>query len=86
MRGVNRRTLATVLQLVGIGWYVALSIVGGVVGGLWLDKRLGTVPILTLLGLLLGVVVAFYGMYRMVLPLLGNSEGPPKPPDQGTQG
>ena len=69
---MNKRTLATVLQLMGIGWYVGLSLVGGVVGGLWLDRRVGTVPLFTLLGLLLGVVVAFYGMYRMVVPLLGD--------------
>ena len=69
---MDRRTLATLLQLVGIGWYVGLSLVGGVLGGLWLDRKVGTVPLFTLLGLLLGIVLAFYGMYRMVVPLLGN--------------
>ncbi|MSQ40252.1 MAG: AtpZ/AtpI family protein [Dehalococcoidia bacterium] len=72
---MNKRTLATVAQLVGIGWYVGLCIVGGVAGGLWLDRRVGTVPLFTLLGLLLGVVLAFYGMYRMVRTLLGDHDG-----------
>ena len=71
---MNKRTLATVMQLVGIGWYVGLCIVGGVVGGLWLDRRVGTLPLFTLLGLLLGVVLAFYGMYRMIRPLLGDRD------------
>ena len=71
---MNRRRLAVLLQLVGIGWYVGLSIVLGIGGGLWLDNRVGTLPIFTLLGLLLGLVVAFYGMYRMVLPLMRDQD------------
>ncbi len=75
---MNKRTLATVMQLVGIGWYVGLCIVGGVAGGLWLDDRVGTRPLFTLLGLLLGVVLAFYGMYRMIRPLFGDRDGDPQ--------
>ena len=41
------------LRLAGLGWYVALSIVFGVVGGLGLDKLAGTIPLFTLLGTLL---------------------------------
>jgi F0F1-type ATP synthase assembly protein I len=58
------------VRVAGMGWYVALSIVLGVLGGLWLDNKLGTSPLLTLSGTLLGVVAAFYGMYKMVAPLL----------------
>jgi len=58
------------LRLAGLGWYVALSIVFGVVGGLGLDKLAGTIPLFTLLGTLLGSVVAFWGLYKMVQPLL----------------
>jgi F0F1-type ATP synthase assembly protein I len=64
--------------LVGIGWVVGLSIAGGVVGGLWLDRRVGTVPLFTLLGLLLGLVVALYSVYRMVRPLMEDREDHPK--------
>ena len=38
------------LRLAGLGWYVALSIVFGVVGGLGLDELAGTIPLFTLLG------------------------------------
>ena len=58
------------IRVAGMGWYVALSIVLGVLGGLWLDNKLGTSPLLILSGTLLGVVVAFYGVYKMVVPLL----------------
>ena len=58
------------LRLTGLGWYVALCIVIGVWGGLKLDKLLGTVPLFMLLGTVLGSVVAFWGLYKMVQPLL----------------
>jgi len=65
---------AGALRFVGLGWYVALCIVAGVVGGFFLDKWLGTIPIFTLLGVLLGTAAAFYGLYKMVLPLLTGSD------------
>ena len=49
------------VQLIGIGWYVAFSIILGVVGGVFLDKWLDTKPIFTMLGLVLGMVIAFWG-------------------------
>ncbi len=57
-------------RLMGIGWYFAVSIVAGVLGGFYLDKVAGTTPWLTLLGMLLGFVVAFYGAYRMLIDVL----------------
>jgi len=59
------------LRLVGVGWYVGVCIVGGVFAGLWLDGRLNTEPILVIVGLILGIIVAFYGVYRMILPNIG---------------
>lgn len=56
------------LRLVGVGWYVGICIILGVWGGLWLDNRLNTKPILVIAGLIIGLVVAFYGVYRMLLP------------------
>ena len=65
---MNRRLVA--LRLLGLGWYVATCVVAGVVAGIFLDGYFGTKPILTLLGVLLGTVAAFYGLYKMVSPLL----------------
>lgn len=62
------------LRLIGVGWYVAISILLGVVGGLELDKAFDTAPFFALAGLLLGIVVAGYGVYQMFLPLIGNKE------------
>ncbi len=59
-------------RLVGVGWYVGICIVLGVVGGLWLDNKFNTKPILVIVGLILGIIVAFYGVYRMILPNINN--------------
>ncbi len=45
------------LRLVGVGWYIGVCIVLGVLGGLWLDNRLNTTPILVIVGLILGVII-----------------------------
>ncbi len=58
------------LRLVGVGFFIGGAIVLGVVAGLWLDDRLNTSPALGIVGLFLGIVVAFYGVYRMLIPLI----------------
>ena len=62
--------MALLFQLLGVGWYVAFSLLAGILGGLWLDNRFGSLPIFTLLGLVGGSALAFYGVYRMVAPLV----------------
>lgn len=63
--------LPPTIRLVGIGWYVAICIVGGVVGGLLLDRAIDLAPLFTLFGLFLGLLAAFYGGYRMLMETLG---------------
>ena len=67
MRG---QKVALVLRLVGIGWFVAVCIGGGAVGGLLLDRQLETGPIITLVGLCVGIAAAVVGMYRMLMAVL----------------
>ncbi len=57
-------------RLVGVGWFIGLSIFFGVWGGIWLDTKLESGVIFTLVGLFLGLALAFLGTYRMVLPLI----------------
>ncbi len=57
-------------RLIGIGWYFAVCIVAGVIGGALLDGVADTKPLLTLLGLTLGLVLAFYGGYQMLMEVL----------------
>ena len=60
------------LRLLGVGFFIGGAIILGVLGGLWLDDRLGTRPVLTLVGLFIGLAIAFIGVYEMLLPLLNN--------------
>lgn len=62
--------LPAAARLIGIGWYFAACIVIGVVGGVLLDRVAGTAPLLTLLGILLGLVTAFYGGYQMLMDVI----------------
>ena len=62
------------LRLVGVGWYIAGCIVLGILGGRWFDGKLHTEPLFMLLGLMVGLIVAFYGVYRMLLPLRENKQ------------
>ncbi len=62
------------LRLVGMGWYVGISILLGVLGGLWLDNKFNTKPILVIVGLILGIIIAFYGVYRMILPNINKKQ------------
>ena len=62
------------LRLVGVGWYIGICIVLGVGGGLKLDEKFNTTPILVIVGLILGIVIAFYGVYRMILPNINRKQ------------
>ena len=57
-------------MLTGIGFFVGGSIVLGVVAGRWLDSKLNSGSIWTIVGLILGIVVAFYGVYIMLRPFI----------------
>ncbi len=67
---MHGRKVALALRLLGIGWFVAMSIGGGAVGGLLLDRQLDSGPILTMVGLGVGIAVAVVGMYRMLMAVL----------------
>lgn len=58
------------LRLVGIGWYIAICIAGGIWLGIFLDSRMHTSILFTLVGLGFGLLLAFFGVYRMLLPVL----------------
>lgn len=71
-KGMSR--WGTASKVVGVGWYIGICIVLGVWGGLWLDSKLNTQPILLIVGLILGIIIAFYGVYRMILPIINHKQ------------
>lgn len=54
-RGRGPEGLQGYLRYLHLGWQMALTMVLGVFGGIWLDGRLGTGPILTVVGSVLGI-------------------------------
>ncbi|GAI18947.1 unnamed protein product [marine sediment metagenome] len=62
------------LRLIGVGFYIGGSILLGVFVGLWLDSKFNTEPILVIVGLLGGLAMALYGVYRMLLPLMSKKQ------------
>ena len=62
------------VRLIGVGWYVGISITLGILAGLWLDNKYDTKPIFILIGLLLGLTVAGFGVFRMLQPLLKSKD------------
>lgn len=66
--------LAAAMSLIGIGWFLAFSIIGGIAGGLLLDGWLDTKPVFTLLGLFGGLAVAFVGTYQMIMKVMSKQQ------------
>ena len=65
---------AAALRLTGIGFYIAACILIGVFAGLWLDGKLNTRPLFIILGLVIGLGVAVFGVYQMIRPLMDNRQ------------
>lgn len=65
------------LTFLNLGWVFALTMLLGVGGGLWLDRRFGTTPVLLLIGVFLGFFGSGYTLYRAVRKL--ESRETPKP-------
>jgi ATP synthase protein I len=59
------------LRVTGIGFYIAICIVGGTFVGWWLG---GKKPLFMIIGLLVGLAIAVYGVYRMIRPLMDNHQ------------
>jgi len=55
--------------LLTVGWYVALSLIIPVGIGYWLDRpeMLNKRPLFTIIGLGVGTVIAFFGLFRMLI-------------------
>ncbi len=49
-----------------LGTQFCILLVGGVLGGWWLDERWGCIPLFTVLGTCLGMTVGVYALYRSV--------------------
>ena len=61
------------LRLIGVGFYIAACILIGTFTGLCLDNRFDT-SFFVIVGLIFGLIVAAYGVYRMLVPLVSKQD------------
>lgn len=67
---IDRRKFLSGLNLATeLGFVIAVPIAGGALLGSYLDKKLGTIPKCTLSLLFLGIIFAFYSVYKLVKEL-----------------
>ena len=67
--------LPPTVRLTGLGFYLALCIVGGVFGGVQLDGLLDTGRLFAVLGLLLGLALGLGGSFLLLLEVLKTNDG-----------
>ncbi|TMD31238.1 MAG: AtpZ/AtpI family protein [Chloroflexi bacterium] len=53
-----------------IGFVLLVATLLGALGGYWIDKQLGSLPILTIVGFLAGAAIGARAMYRLVTRFL----------------
>ena len=53
-----------------IGFVLLVATLLGALGGYWIDKQLGSLPILTIVGFLAGAAIGARAMYRVVTRFL----------------
>lgn len=58
----------SVSRYLDLGLRLTLSLLIGVVGGRWVDDKVGTSPLFLLLGLFIGITAGFLTVYRAVFP------------------
>lgn len=55
-----------------LGWTMLFSLLIPLLGGIWLDRKLDTMPLFTLLGAGLGILAATLGVARIALRSFGS--------------
>ena len=69
-------------ELLQIGAMFGFSVGIGAVAGIFLDRALGTSPLLVLLGIVIGILGAATGSYYVIRPFVTDaSRGAPTPKD-----
>ena len=75
-RVTRGKQLSAALRLASVGIELAVSTVVGMLGGSWLDKKLGTAPYLAIAGLCLGVVAGFRSLIATARKSLDKTASP----------
>jgi ATP synthase protein I len=62
------------LRMAGAGVQLAAALIGGLYGGQWLDRRLGTAPVFLYVGVALGAIGGMTALYRQLMRLTREEE------------
>jgi F0F1-type ATP synthase assembly protein I len=62
---VKKREALTLAM--NLGWTMFFSLALPLLGGIWLDRKLDTSPLFTLVGMLLGILAATLGVARVAI-------------------
>ncbi|KKQ95287.1 MAG: protein of unknown function with transmembrane region [candidate division CPR2 bacterium GW2011_GWC1_39_9] len=62
----SKENLALSPIFMEIGWRISLPLVGMVIVGNWLDKKLQTEPIFIFIGIFLSLFTSSYSIFRMI--------------------
>ena len=73
----RREQVNTIGHVTGFAWSIVVSLLLCIGGGVFLDNRLDTTPLLTLIGVALGLIAAGYQLYE--LTLIGRKDRPAGP-------
>lgn len=60
----RRRALRSAGRMSAVGWEFAAAVVGCLLLGWWADKKLGTSPWLSMVGLVLGSFAGFWTLFK----------------------
>lgn len=80
MEGYLKEWVRPLQFLLTVGWYVGLSLIIPVGIGYWLDRpeMFNKRPLFTFIGLGVGTVVAFFGLFRMLIRYQADEKKPRK--------
>jgi F0F1-type ATP synthase assembly protein I len=81
-RAVDRNTLRVIALASQLGVSMVVPLVVFVLGGIFLDKKVGTSPLFLLIGVLCGFIGAGYAVYDTVKQLPTGRRPPPNRPDR----
>lgn len=68
------KTSAFVVLFSEIGFVLLIAVLAGVLGGYWLDQRLGTVPIFVLVGFAIGTVGGAVACWQLIARFLAQMD------------
>ena len=64
------KTTAYIALFSEIGFILLIAVLAGVLGGYWLDQRLGTIPVFVLAGFAIGTAGGAIGCWRVIARFL----------------